>query len=124
MRGGFPIRLYLFLNRFLRGPLTQAFDLPKHRHASRAEVLLRDGYETDDAARSGHVNRLGDKSLEERHIALVGRGLHLGGESGDGEDVGRVEGVGEDKAGGVGEGDGDRGGGALEAVGEVGGEGG
>ena len=124
MRGGFPIRLCLFLNLFFRGPFTQAFNLPKHRHASRAKVLLRDGYETNDAARSGHVKRLGDESLEERHIALVGCGLHLGGESGDGEDIGWVERAGEDEAGGVGEGDDDGGGGALEAVGEVGGEGG
>jgi len=57
--------------------------------------------------------------LDERSVALVSYGLQLGGKGGDGESVGRLEGAGEEEAGGVGECDEDGGLGALVAVGEV-----
>ena len=55
-------------------------------------------------------------------VAFVGWGEEEGGEGGDGEDVGGVEGAAEEHAGGVGEGEEDGGCGALVALGELLGE--
>ena len=60
--------------------------------------------------------------MQEGGVAFVGCGLEEGGESGDGEDVGGVEGAAEEHAGGVREGEEDGGGGALVALGELLGE--
>ena len=60
--------------------------------------------------------------MEESGVAFVGCGEEEGGEGGDGEDVGRVEGAAEEHAGGVAEGEEDGGGGALVALGELLGE--
>ena len=60
--------------------------------------------------------------MEEGGVAFVGCGLDLGGEGGQGEDVGGVEGAREEKAGGVLEVDEYGGGGSLVALGELLGE--
>ena len=60
--------------------------------------------------------------MEEGGVAFVGGGLEEGGEGGDGEDVGGVEGAAEEHAGGVAEGEEDGRGGALVALGELLGE--
>ena len=55
-------------------------------------------------------------------LSLFIGGRELGGEGVESQDIGGVECAGEEKAGGVVEGDKDRGGGTLVALGEVEGE--
>ena len=57
--------------------------------------------------------------MQEGGVAFVAGWLQKAGEGGDGEDVGGIEGAAEEHTGGVGEGEEDGGGWALEALGEL-----
>ena len=129
------LRLCLLIRRphqFLPLPLPLPFPLhllslqiiylPQHSRAIESQILVWNGHEAYKTACWGNAEGVGKEGLEEGGVAFVGGGLEEGGEGGNGEDVGGVEGAAEEHAGRVAEGEEDGGGGALVALGELLGE--
>ena len=74
----------------------QSFDFPAQGRAVGGEVFFGNGRKADDASVGGDTQGVGHEGLQEGGVAFVSCGLDLGGEGGEGEDVGRVEGAGEE----------------------------
>lgn len=102
--------------------LAQVLNFTQDRGAVGGEKFFRDPNKADDAAVGRYSQGVGHEILNQRGVSFVGRRLDLGRKGGEGQDVGRFKGAGVEEAGGVSEGDEDRGRRALVALGEVLGE--
>ena len=85
--------------------LARPFAFVGDRDAPGREILLCERHEPHDAPVRGHAEVFGEEDLDETGITFVDGWLDVGGDRGDGEEVGRVEAAPEDEAGGVREGD-------------------
>ena len=99
--------------------LAQVLNFTQYSGAIGGEKFFSDAHKANDAAVGRDSEGVGHKILNQGGVAFVGRRLDLGREGSDGENVGGFKRAGIEEAGGVGEGDEDRGGGAGVALREM-----